>query len=65
MWLLVVTVDNRCETINKGDAFLLYLATLTTSEVHIFTESIRGLSVLQMTKQLEYGTGNHAHVPGQ
>ena len=30
VWLLVVTVDNRCETMNKGDACLPYLVTLNT-----------------------------------
>ena len=56
---------NRCGITNKGGVCLPYLVILTTSGLHSFTESIRGLSVLQMTKQLEYGTGNLAHVLGQ
>ena len=63
--LLMVAVDNRCGTISRDDACLPCSVTSTTSELHFSTESIRGLSVLQMTKQLEYGTGNHAHVLGQ
>ena len=58
-------VVNRCGTTNRGDACSPYSVTLTTSELRFSTESIRGLSVLQMTKQLEYGTGNLGHVLGQ
>ena len=58
-------MNNRYGTTSKGDACLPYLVTLTTYGQHFSTESIHGLSVLQMTKQLEYGTGNLIHVLGQ
>ena len=67
-WLIthcLLLLTCRCGITNRDDACLLYSVTLTISVQHFSTGSIRGSSVLQMTKQLEYGTGNLARVLGQ